>query len=169
MAYFYIATRGNEAGIARARAVRDALVAAGHTWTFDWTLDMEKNFAAGRRDTDLTFDEKQEYAVKDRDAVLLADIVIYLQDEKSEGSAGEFCYAEAKGIETIAVCAGVPRCLFVTLATHIVETDADAIALARDLLARHTRPRCQVCGEPQFEVRGGTTCKNGHGGAPSQS
>ena len=27
---------------------------------------------------------------------------------------------------------------------------------------------CSVCGEPQFECPAGTTCKNGHGGAPAK-
>lgn len=31
----------------------------------------------------------------------------------------------------------------------------------------HTK-HCAVCGEPQFEVPSGTTCKNGHGGAPAK-
>lgn len=127
---FYIATRGTEAGIVRARKVRDALTAAGHVWTHDWTIQMEANFAAGKRDVDLTFEEKKAYAALDRDAVHAADWLIYLEDEKSEGSVGEFCYADAtKRIGTVAVCAGIPRCLFVTLADYIVRTDEEAVAL----------------------------------------
>lgn len=127
---YYIATRGSPQGIKRARAVRDALAAFGHDWTFDWTIAMERNFADGIRDTDLTFDGKKTYAALDRDAVKSADVLIYLEDEKSEGSAGEFCYADAWKIPTIVVCPGTtPRCLFMTWATHIVRTDEEAVAL----------------------------------------
>jgi len=141
MGKFYIAARGNEQGIARARVVRDALVAAGHTWTMDWTIDMERNFAKGIRDTNLSFDGKKTYAALDHDAVKTAEVFIYLEpDEKSEGAAAEFAYADAYDVQTIAVCAGVPRCLFVAWADHIVKTDAEAIDLACTLLERNLTP-----------------------------
>lgn len=138
---YYIATRGTEAGIVRARKVRDALSAAGHVWTLDWTIQMEANFATGKRDSDLTFEDKRAYAALDRKAVQDADVVIYLEDEKSEGSAGEFCYADAWGIPTIASCPGIARCLFVTWATHIVCTDEEAAAKALALFAAQASER----------------------------
>lgn len=124
---YYIATRGNEKGIARARKVRDALNALGYVWTFDWTLDMEANFAAGRRDTDLTLAEKTSYALKDRDAVQRAHVTIYLEDEKSEGSAGELCFANAFNRVLVVVAPGIPRCLFATLAAKFCGTDEEAV------------------------------------------
>ena len=123
----YIATRGSEAGIIRHNKVRDAL-APYYSLTFDWSIGMRENFAKGIRDTDLTFEQKRELAVIDRRGVLDADVVVYLEDEKSEGSAGEFCYAEHAGKTLFAVCAGIPRCLFVTLADRIFRTDEELVA-----------------------------------------
>lgn len=125
---YYIATRGNEKGIERARKVRDALNALGYVWTFDWTIDMEANFAAGKRDTDLTLAEKTRYAASDLAAVKRAHVTIYLEDEKSEGSAGELCLALAFNRVLVVVAPGIPRCLFATLAAHFSGTDEDAVA-----------------------------------------
>jgi hypothetical protein len=125
---YYIATRGSEAGIVRARKVRDALAAHGHVWTLDWTIQMEANFATGKRDSDLTFEDKRAYAALDRQAVQNADVVLYLEDEKSEGAAGEACFAIAYGVLLVAVVPNpIPRCLFVTMANWIFRTDDAAV------------------------------------------
>lgn len=124
----YVASRGSEAGCARVRRVLDALAPHGFQSTLDWTIGMLANFAAGRRDVDLTFEEKREYATKDAKAVRDARIVVYLEDEKSEGSASEVGIALEAQKVVYASCAGVPRCLFVCLADKIFATDDELVA-----------------------------------------
>lgn len=137
----YVASRGSESGCARVRRVIDLLAPHGFRATFDWTIDMLANFAAGRRDHDLSFEEKKAYAQKDAKAVREAQIVIYLEDEKSEGSASEVGIAIGTDKMIYASCPGTPRCLFACLADRIFKTDDELVAALIGTLDRQHSAR----------------------------
>ncbi len=75
MAKIYVAS--NE--VDRARKVMEALVEAGHTITFDWTIDI------GPEDQE----EKPIKALKEREAVRRCDVLVYLWKENQESARFE--------------------------------------------------------------------------------
>lgn len=75
MAKIYVAS--NE--VTRARKVMGELITAGHSITFDWTLDIEKE---GEQD-------KIGKPLKERDAVRECDILVYLWKDNQESARFE--------------------------------------------------------------------------------
>ena len=75
MAKIYVAS--NE--VARARKMMDALIAAGHSITFDWTTDIEKG----------SEQDKTGKPLKEREAVIECDILVYLWKDNQESARFE--------------------------------------------------------------------------------
>lgn len=142
---FYIAGRGDAEGIARMRALRDKLVALGHVQTYDWSADIERNEAAGKRDEDLTLADKIRYAEADLKGVRDAFVVCYQEPprtNKSEGAACEAMHAIDHDVKLVAVAPeGVPRCLMLASAEVIVTNDDDAFKVLV-ALASEADPPC---------------------------
>lgn len=72
MAKIYVAA--NE--VARAQAVMKSLIDAGHTITFDWTIDIGPNEQ----------EDKPIKALKEREAVRDCDILVYLWKDNQESA-----------------------------------------------------------------------------------
>lgn len=135
---FYIATRGNPAGIARMRALAKMLEAIGHENVHDWSRSIEHERMHGRRDVDLTFEEQRTYSNHAVEAMLDADVLIYLSPpEKAEGAAWEVGVAQGFIIVSKLVKAttppisivvvGKPLMMYASLAEHHVSEDVDVI------------------------------------------
>ena len=75
MAKIYVAS--NE--VARAKKIMEELISAGHTITFDWTINIDKQ----------TEQDKIDKPLKEREAVRDCDILIYLWKENQESARFE--------------------------------------------------------------------------------
>lgn len=96
---------------------------AGHTITFDWTVDVR---AATKSDAELTNAEQSTYATADLDGVEAADIVwILVPDNASTGCWVELGAAVAMRKDII-VSGNYKRCIFTSLAGGRFDTHADA-------------------------------------------
>ena len=72
MAKIYVAS--NE--VSRAKKVMADLIEAGHTITFDWTLDIENQVE----------EDKPSKALKEREAIRECDILVYLWKSNQESA-----------------------------------------------------------------------------------
>ena len=75
MAKIYVAS--NE--VARTRKVMEKLIVAGHTITFDWTVDIENE----------TEQDKVGKVLKEREAVRECDVLVYLWKDDQESARFE--------------------------------------------------------------------------------
>jgi hypothetical protein len=75
MAKIYVAS--NE--VERAQKVIEALIAAGHSITFDWTLNIENQ----------TEEDKTEKPLQEREAVRECDVLVYLWKDNQESARFE--------------------------------------------------------------------------------
>jgi nucleoside 2-deoxyribosyltransferase len=89
MAKIYVAS--NE--VVRAKKVMAELVAAGHTITFDWTIDIEKG----------NEQDKINKPLREREAIRECDVLIYLWKENQESARFEAGMAMGLGKKIIAV------------------------------------------------------------------
>lgn len=142
----YIAGRGDAEGIARWRELAALVIAAGHTITYDWTLDIERERAKGVHDHDLTLEQRRPYADRDARGVMDADVFVYqAPHEKSEGAAYEmgahhmkrdlikFLMQSFPILEAVlpvaSISVGDAKCLFASRCDHHVSTNDEVIAL----------------------------------------
>lgn len=79
--------------VSRARKVMQALIAAGHTITFDWTVDIENEDQ----------EDKATKALKERDAVRACDALVYLWKDNQESARFEAGMAMGLRKKVIAV------------------------------------------------------------------
>lgn len=141
----YIAGRGDAEGIARWRALAALVREAGHTITYDWTVDVESERARGIQSWQRTQAERQDLASRDMKGVLDADVLIYdSPHEKSEGAAYELgahhmkrdlikylaqMYPLLEAVLPVAsIVVGDAKCLFASLSDYHAATNEDAIA-----------------------------------------
>lgn len=107
----YVAGKYGPSTIARVREVHAALVAAGHTITYDWTTDE----VAG-----------PTQAINDMTGVLTADVFVLIAEEDVAycGAVAELGMALASGIPVYVLGTALDdRCIFLKLAQ--IRRDAD--------------------------------------------
>lgn len=124
--------------------------AAGHTITYDWTIDVERERANGVHDHHLTLEQRRPYADKDFKGVLDADVLIYdTPHEKSEGAAYEMGAHHMKRdlikflmtsypllgavLPVASIVVGDAKCLFASRCDYHVNTNEEAIALLAEI------------------------------------
>lgn len=86
MSKIYVASNN----VKRARDVMSVLEKNGHTITFDWTIDIEKES-----------EQKDEKAIIERDAIRSCDALVYLWDENQESARYEAGMAMGLGKKVI--------------------------------------------------------------------
>jgi hypothetical protein len=135
----YVATRGDEIGMARTRHAYGLLEAAGHEITHKWPDEIDQARAKGwMTDKEVPRDQRRKFALADLDdGVLAARVFIYIAPhEKSEGAAAEMMAAIMKERDyghPVTICVGEANTLFATLCTHMVESIEDALAVLEAL------------------------------------
>jgi len=108
MSKIYVAS--NE--VPRARKVMKELVDAGHTITFDWTIDIENQ----------PEQDKPAKALKEREAVRECDILVYLWKDNQEST--RFEAGMAMGLRKKIVAVTDHKAWFFAL-PEVVQVDSD--------------------------------------------
>jgi hypothetical protein len=124
------------ADLLRAIAVRDALIALGHTITEDWMSKVSAQIALVRMPNDITPEVRRECADADYAGVSSAHQVVILVPRRpvvTQGAWWEGGLADALEIPIIASGAPEDRARNIFLSRTVeVDTDAEAIALCKD-------------------------------------
>ena len=108
MAKIYVAS--NE--VPRAKKVMDALRGAGHSITFDWTIDIEKGDEQ----------DKVEKPLKEREAVRECDVLVYLWKDNQESA--RFEAGMAMGLRKKIIAVTDHKAWFFAL-PEIIQSDSD--------------------------------------------
>lgn len=129
MSSIYLAGASSEVDQCEAymRLLRDA----GWRVTFDWTVGLRANQAAGKRDIDLTLEEMRSYASADLEGVRQADWIWVLAPEPPNASTG--CWVELgdalrSGRGRVVVSGHWRRCIFAALAGQRFALHDEALA-----------------------------------------
>lgn len=108
MAKIYVAS--NE--VERAKKVMESLISAGHTITFDWTLDIETE----------TENSKTTKPLREREAIRECDVLIYLWKENQESARFEAGMAMGLGKRIIVVA---PHKAWFFALPEVMQIDSD--------------------------------------------
>lgn len=126
MRRIYLTGASSEAGACAVAMQR--LRDAGHVVTFDWTLSVLANQAAGRTDVDLPDHDRRRFAREDLEGILDADTV-WLRAPASGTSRG--CWVElgaALVSQAVLIVSGDDRAsIFTSLANMTFATHDDAL------------------------------------------
>lgn len=130
---FYLA--GASAEVARVEMYRNAVLALGHTITFDWTVPVRQH---GGNLPHLTRDEKKAFALDDLKAAIAASIFWFLVPQPPKHTEGGWAElgAVATSIGGTIITSGPSRSIFATLAHYNFDTDDQALEWVR-----HSVPR----------------------------